>query len=73
MGRGMAAGVGQKGLKYSTLANYRNGLCMVGQFVYQTYEIDADALAMPKSPLDELLNLRAQCESRPSNSSFSSS
>eukprot|EP00966_Prymnesium_polylepis_P160493 3710607-Prymnesium_polylepis.1 len=45
-------------------ANYCNGLCMVGQFVYQTYAIDSDALAMPKSPLDELLNLRAQCESQ---------
>ena len=43
-------------------ANYTNALCMVGSFVYQTYEIDADALAMPTSPLDEILRLRAQCE-----------
>ena len=28
---------------------------MVGSFVYQTYAIDADALALPTSPLDELL------------------
>ena len=35
---------------------------MVGSFVYQTYAVDADALAMPTSPLDEILRLRAQCE-----------
>ena len=38
---------------------------MVGQFVYQTYEIDADALSMqPASALDEILRLRGQCESQ---------
>ena len=49
-----------KGLRFSTLANYCNSLCMVGSFVYQTYEVDADALAMPTSPLDEILRLRGQ-------------
>ena len=37
---------------------------MVGQFVYSTYEVDADALAMPTTPLDEVLRLRGQCESQ---------
>ena len=37
---------------------------MVGQFVYSTYEVDADALAAPTTPLDELLRLRGQCESQ---------
>ena len=55
----------EKGLKFSTLANYCNSLCMVGQFVYQTYEVDEDALSMqPASPLDEILRLRGQCESQ---------
>ena len=54
----------EKGLKYSSLANYCNSLCMVGSFVYQTYSIDEDALALPTSALDELLRLRSQCESQ---------
>ena len=54
--------LGAKGLKFSTLANYCNALCMVGQYVYSTYEVDADALAVPT--LDELLRLRGQCESQ---------
>ena len=52
----------EKGLKYSSLANYTNSLCMVCSFVYQTYSVDADALALPTSPLDEMLRMRAQCE-----------
>jgi hypothetical protein len=48
----------------AALANYCNGLAMVGQFVYSTYEVDADALAAPTTPLDELLRLRGQCESQ---------
>eukprot|EP00966_Prymnesium_polylepis_P084343 1951994-Prymnesium_polylepis.1 len=42
----------------------QNGLAMIGQFVYSTYEVDADALAMPTTPLDEVLRLRGQCESQ---------
>ena len=52
----------EKGLRYSSIANYLNGLAMVCQYVYQTYEVDADALAMATTPLDELLRLRGQCE-----------
>jgi hypothetical protein len=59
-----ARGLAHKGLKYSSIANYLNGLAMVCQFVYQTYEVDPDALAMPTTPLDELLRLRGQCESQ---------
>ena len=46
------------------IANYLNGLIQVCQFVYQTYEVDADALGMSTTPLDELLRLRGQCESQ---------
>ena len=53
-----AKALADKGLKYSSIANYLNGLAMVCQFVYQTYEVDADALTMPTTPLDELLRLR---------------
>ena len=59
-----AKALADKGLKYTSIANYLNGLAMVCQFVYQTYEVDADALAMPTTPLDELLRLRGQCESQ---------
>ena len=31
---------------------------MVGSYVYDTFEVDADALAMATTPLDELLRLR---------------
>ena len=59
-----AKALSAKGLKFSTIANYLNGLAMVGQFVYQTYEVDSEALAMPTSPLDQVLRLRGQCESQ---------
>ena len=54
----------EKGLKFSSLANYVNSLISVGSFVYQTYSVDTDSLALPTSPLDELLRLRGQCESQ---------
>ena len=41
---------------------------MVCQYVYQTYEVDADALAMATTPLDELLR-SAEARARPSSSS----
>ena len=59
-----AKALAEKGLKYSSIANYLNGLAMVCQYVYQTYEVDPDALAMSTTPLDELLRLRGQCESQ---------
>ena len=59
-----AKALADKGLKYSTCANYCNSLCMVGSYVYDTFEVDADALALPTTPLDELLRLRSQCESQ---------
>jgi hypothetical protein len=58
-----AKALADKGLKYSSIANYLNGLAMVCQFVYQTYAVDAEALAMPTTPLDELLRLRGQVHS----------
>ena len=54
----------EKGLKYSSMANYCNSLCMVASYVFQTYKVDEDALAMPVSPLDQTLRLRGQCESQ---------
>lgn len=53
-----------KGLKFSTCANYCNSLFMVCSFVYCTFEVDAEALAMNPTPCDELIRLRAQCESQ---------
>lgn len=35
---------------------------MVGSFVYATYKLDDETLAMPISPLSEILRLRAQSE-----------
>ena len=37
---------------------------MVGSFVYSTYKLDDETLAMPTSPLDEILRLRSQSESQ---------
>eukprot|EP00966_Prymnesium_polylepis_P019585 451661-Prymnesium_polylepis.1 len=37
---------------------------MVTSFCYQTYEVDATILQMERTPLDELLRLRSQCESQ---------
>ena len=53
-----------KGLRFSTCANYCNSLLMVSNFVYNTYEVDAKVLAMDPTPCDELIRLRAQCESQ---------
>lgn len=51
-----------KGLKYSSLANYCNSLFMVASYVYEHYTVDEDARALPVSPLSELYRIRAQCE-----------
>ena len=45
-------------------ADYANSLAMVGSFVYSTYKLDDETLAMPTSPLDEILRLRSQSESQ---------
>ena len=37
---------------------------MVGAYVYATYEVDAEAMAMSPSPLDEVIALRGQAESQ---------
>ena len=54
----------EKGCRFSTLSNYANSLAMVGSFVYSTYKLDDETLAMPTSPLDEILRLRSQSESQ---------
>ena len=53
----------------AALANYCNGLAMVGQFVYSTYEIDAEALAMPTTPPGEESTEELRAD-RPSSPSF---
>ena len=52
-----------RGLKASSLANYVNSLVMTCHCVYSTYEVDADALAMPTTPCEELIRIRHQLES----------
>ena len=52
----------EKGCRFSTLANYANSIAMCGSFVYSTYKLDDDVLAMPVSPLSEVLRLRSQAE-----------
>ena len=52
-----------KGLKYSSLANYANSLIAVAGHVYAVYDIDEAIRTMPRTPLDDLVRLRAQCES----------
>ena len=52
----------EKGLKYSSLANYCNSLFMVASYVYEQFTVDEDARALPVSPLSELYRIRAQCE-----------
>ena len=52
-----------KGVKYSSLSNYVNSLIAVTGHVYSTYKIDESIYSMQRTPLDELIRLRGQCES----------
>eukprot|EP00966_Prymnesium_polylepis_P223873 5179578-Prymnesium_polylepis.1 len=53
----------EKGLKYSSMANYTNSLIAVTNHVYATYSIDEAIHSMQRTPLDDLIRLRGQCES----------
>ena len=52
-----------KGVKYSSCSNYVNSLIAVTTHVYATYSVDESIHSMHRSPLDELIRLRGQCES----------
>jgi hypothetical protein len=52
----------EKGLKYSSLANYTNSIISITSFVYNTYKVDDAIHSLPTTPLEELVRLRGQCE-----------
>ena len=49
-------------LRFSSVANYLNGLISVTSYVYMTYEVPEQTAALDPSPLTQLINLRAQAE-----------
>ena len=49
-------------LRFSTIANYLNGLVSVMSYVYNTTELPETTLAMEPTPLTMVINLRAQAE-----------
>ena len=51
-------------LRYSTLANYLNGLIAVISYVYATVGLPDDTLAMDPTPLAMVINLRGQAETQ---------
>ena len=48
--------------KFSTIANYLNGLVGITSYVYANFEPSDALLAMELNPLTQLINLRAQAE-----------
>jgi hypothetical protein len=50
-------------IKFSSMANYTNSLIAVTNHVYATYSIDEAIHSMQRTPLDDLIRLRGQCES----------
>ena len=53
----------EKSLKFSSLSNYVNSLIAITSHVYATYSIDESIHSMARSPHDDLVRLRGQCES----------
>ena len=53
----------EKGVQFSSLSNYVNSLISVTKYVYSILKIDDSIQGMLRTPLDELLSLRGQCES----------
>ena len=53
----------EKAVKFSSLSNYTNSLIAVTNHVYATYQIDEAIHGMQRTPLDDLIRLRGQCES----------
>ena len=52
----------ERELKYSTIANYINGIFNVTNYCFAALEPAADALRLEPSSLEQLLNMRAQSE-----------
>jgi len=48
--------------KFSTIANYINGLVSLTTYAYANFEPDAEVLNMEPNPLTQLINLRGQAE-----------
>ena len=48
--------------KFSTIANYLNGLVSITSYVYANFEPSDALLAMEPNPLTQLINLRGQAE-----------
>ena len=51
-----------QGCKFSTIANYLNGLVSLTAYAYANLEPPAALLAMEPNPLTQLINLRGQAE-----------
>jgi hypothetical protein len=49
-------------LRFSSIANYLNGLAGILTWVYSELPVDAEVLQMDPSPLTQVLNLRGQAE-----------
>ena len=54
----------ERGLMWSTLANYVNSLCSVAAYVWDACEVSEEAIQMNPQPPDALLRLRSQCENQ---------
>ena len=52
-----------RSVQYSTMANYLTGIINVTSWVWETKNVDAEAVKMNPDPPSQLLNLRGQCES----------
>jgi hypothetical protein len=51
-------------LRFSSIANYINGIVAVTSYVYSTLEPPESTLLLDPTPLTQLINLRAQAESQ---------
>ena len=51
-----------QGCKFSTIANYLNGLVSITTYCYANLEPNDALLALEPSPLTQLINLRGQAE-----------
>eukprot|EP00966_Prymnesium_polylepis_P282139 6519390-Prymnesium_polylepis.1 len=48
--------------KFSTIANYINGLVTVTTYAYANFDPENEVLNMEPNPLTQLINLRGQAE-----------
>jgi len=49
-------------IRFSSIANYLNGLASIVSYVYANYDLPAETAALDPSPLTMVLNLRGQAE-----------